>query len=102
MIKVYLDDVRHTPQGWTRAYTAQEAIDLLATNDVSIISLDHDLGNDDMVGTGYDVLLYIEERMAFTEYQPPTMIVHSSNLSARVKMELAIDSIEKRRLLNRS
>lgn len=46
-MKVYLDDERETPYGWTRVYWPEEAIDLLRTGMVEVISLDHDLGDDD-------------------------------------------------------
>lgn len=61
---------------------------------VDSISLDHDLGDDDR-GTVYDVLLWMEEQVATKEWVPPRIQVHSANISAREKMELAIKSIEK-------
>lgn len=67
------------------------------TGDVTEISLDHDLGDDER-GTGYDVLTWIEEQMVLAKFAPPLMKVHSANSSARRKMELAISAIEKRRL----
>ncbi|MFZ3003425.1 MAG: cyclic-phosphate processing receiver domain-containing protein, partial [Undibacterium umbellatum] len=59
-LRVFLDDERATPEGWVRVYWPNEAIDLLETNAVAEISLDHDLGNDQR-GTGHDVVLWIEE-----------------------------------------
>jgi len=56
-MKVYLDDERETPDGWIRVYWPVEAIKLLKEDDVTEISLDHDLGDDER-GTGYDVLLW--------------------------------------------
>lgn len=46
-MKVYLDDERETPQGFVRVYWPDEAIKLLQTGEVTLISLDHDLGDDD-------------------------------------------------------
>ena len=92
-MKVYLDDERKTPDGWIRVYWPQEAIDLLETGHVSELSLDHDLG-DDARGTGYDVVLWIEEKVIMNGFSPPRMLVHSANLSARLKMESGIRSIE--------
>jgi hypothetical protein len=46
-MKVYLDDERTTPEGWHRVYWPDKAIALLKTGDVTQISLDHDLGDDD-------------------------------------------------------
>jgi len=94
-MKVYLDDERTTPAGWIRVYWPQEAIDLLKTGNVSEISLDHDLGNDDR-GTGYDVVLWVEEQVVTRGFSPPKMSVHSANPSARLKMESGIRSIEAR------
>lgn len=93
-MKVYLDDERETPDGWIRVYWPVEAIKLLKEDDVTEISLDHDLGDDER-GTGYDVLLWIEEAVVTSNFQPPKMHVHSANSSARDKMELAIRAIIK-------
>ncbi len=62
-MKVYLDDERPTPDGWRLARWPEDVIALLKTGDVTHISLDHDLGGDDR-GTGYDVLLWIEQAVA--------------------------------------
>jgi hypothetical protein len=94
-MKVYLDDERTTPDGWTRVYWPDEAIDLLRTGEVTEISLDHDLGDDER-GTGYDVVLWIEEQAALHGFAPPAMKVHSANVSARKKMEAGIRAIEDR------
>lgn len=97
-MKVYLDDERPTPRGWTRTYTAPETIDLLKTNLVTDLSLDHDLGDDEVpsIGCGYDVLLWLEEQVALHGFVPPSHIsVHSSNASARIKMEAAIRAIRR-------
>lgn len=91
-MKVYLDDKRETPDGWIRVYWPNEAIEILKTGKVKNISLDHDLGDDD-VGTGYDVILWIEEAVATSDFVPPKIIVHSANSSARIKMELGIKKI---------
>ncbi|EGL17807.1 hypothetical protein HMPREF9413_4395 [Paenibacillus sp. HGF7] len=46
MINVYVDDLRDCPIGFVVARTFQEAIHLLETHEVDILSLDHDLGED--------------------------------------------------------
>lgn len=93
-MRVYLDDERETPEGWVRVYWPDEAIELLKTGEVVEISLDHDLGDDER-GTGYDVVLWIEEAVATTGFEPPEIKVHSANSSARQKMELGISSIKR-------
>ncbi|MGB0921375.1 MAG: cyclic-phosphate processing receiver domain-containing protein [Alphaproteobacteria bacterium] len=93
-MRVFLDDERETPDGWVRVYWPDEAIELLQAGQVTEISLDHDLGDDDR-GTGYDVLLWIENAVATQGFWPPKMYVHSANSSARQKMLAAIDAIER-------
>lgn len=93
-MKVFLDDERATPDGWTRAYWPDEVIALLQTGRVTELSLDHDLG-DDARGTGYSVLLWLEEQVAVHGMSAPAIHVHSANSSARGKMEAAIASIQR-------
>jgi hypothetical protein len=92
-VKVFLDDLRDTPEGWIRAYWPEDVIELLKSNNVIELSLDHDLGDDEH-GTGYDVLLWIEEQVFCQGFQPPYITIHSANSSARMKMHAAIISIE--------
>jgi len=67
---------------------------LLQTGLVSEISLDHDLG-DDARGTGYDVVLWIEEAVRLRGFVPPRMQVHSANPAARTRMLAGIAAIER-------
>ena len=69
-LKIYLDDERATPEGWVRVFWPDEAIRLLESSPVEEISLDHDLGDDER-GTGYDVVLWIEEAVATRNFVPP-------------------------------
>jgi hypothetical protein len=94
-VKVYLDDERATPDGWVRVYWPDEAVKLLESGVVTEISLDHDLGDDER-GTGYDVVLWIEEAVITRGFVPPLMSVHSANSSARLKMEMGIKTIRVR------
>jgi hypothetical protein len=91
-MKIYLDDIRTEPEGWVRVKTAQETIELLKSNKVTELSLDHDLG-DDKNGTGYDVILWIEQEVYQNNYIPPIIKVHSANAPAREKMEAGIKNI---------
>jgi len=93
-MRVYLDDERKTPEGWVRVNWPDEAIRLLLTGGVTHISLDHDLGDDDR-GTGYDVVVWIEEQVALHGLVPPIVTVHSDNSSARHRMELGIMNIKR-------
>ncbi|WP_028536198.1 cyclic-phosphate processing receiver domain-containing protein [Paludibacterium yongneupense] len=93
-MKVFLDDERVTPAGWVRTFWPEEVIALLKTGQVTELSLDHDLGDDER-GTGYTVLLWLEEQVVVHGMRPPLMRVHSANSSARLKMEAAIEAINR-------
>jgi hypothetical protein len=93
-MRIYLDNERETPEGWTRVYWPDEAIAHLEQGGVEIISPDHDLGDDER-GTGYDVLLWIEEAAAIRGFRPPEIRIRSANSSARQKMDLAAGNIER-------
>lgn len=96
MIKVYLDDVRPTPDGWTHCYWPDEVIQLIEQGGVEEVSLDHDLGDDDR-GTGYDVLIYLEERVfSDPSFVPPKISIHSANPAAVARMKASKSSIEHR------
>lgn len=95
-MKIFLDDIRQPPSGWVHVYWPDEMINLLKTGFVEEISLDHDLG-DDNKGTGYDVLVWIENAVVMEGFNPPKIKIHSANVSARRKMELAITNINKLR-----
>lgn len=93
-MRVYLDDIRQHPNGWERAYTAPEAIELLKTGKVTEMSLDHDLGDDPAVGDGYDVVKWIEEQVHVDEnFVLPEIKVHSANPVAHARMSIALNRV---------
>ena len=109
-MKLWLDDRRPAPIGWTRALTVADAQALLMTGDVEEASLDHDLGacvacmrgltveewleahNYDMptcehVGTGLTLCVW----MAETGHWPKTApVVHSTNHRGAAQMRAVI------------
>lgn len=93
-MKIYLDDERPAPEGWVLVRWPKEVIEYLKTGEVTEISLDHDLG-DDNVGTGYDVILWIEKEIAINGFVPQRIKIHSANTSARMKMELGVRNIQR-------
>ncbi len=96
-MRVYLDDVRQEPDGWTRAYTAPEAIALLEAGGVTEISLDHDLGDQPGVGDGYDVVRYLEEKVHTDEsFILPTIHLHTANPVAWERMNAACRAIRRK------
>jgi len=99
-MKLWVDDEREAPEGWTRVRTANGAICMLNSlvpGGVEEISLDHDLGDrdHDPERTGYTVLQHIERKVVEDEnYLAPRKIhIHSANSGARPKMEAAVESI---------
>lgn len=92
-LKVFLDDERETPEGWRRTYSVEETIELLKAERVDVLSLDHDLNESHYARdysdgkTGYDVLLWLVERVS----EDPTMHVpvirlHTMNPEGRARM----------------
>lgn len=95
-MKVYLDDERSTPEGWTRTYTVEETLTLLNTKQVTELSLDNDLGEN--IPEGYKVLDALEEIVHFDSTFPiPIITVHSSNASRVRSMKQAIANLERLR-----
>ena len=120
-MRVYLDDVRKTPEGFTdRAYTARQAIALLETGNVEFISLDHDLGDAchfcgvvshngvysgascikavctcDCHITGYEVACWIEMNVRLKQIRMPQWTCHSANPAGKKRIEAAMESAER-------
>jgi len=93
-MKVYLDDERETPEGWTRTYTVEETIDLLKTEEVTDLSLDNDLGEG--LQEGYRVLDWMEAEVIGKGFKPPENIqVHSGNPVRKIYMRNLINRIYK-------
>lgn len=93
-MRVFLDDTRPAPLGWTLVRWPEEVIALLETGTVTHLSLDHDLGDDEH-GTGYDVCLWLEEAVLTRGFKAPQVTVHSANVAGRARMEQAIKSMER-------
>ena len=102
-LALWLDDERPTPvpmpgYEWFRAYTAFEAIEILRNRPIHYLSLDHDLGDETVTGTGNDVVRWIEEQVGTTDYEPPLIIcVHSANPPAHARMLAGVESIARLR-----
>lgn len=98
-ISVYLDDERQTPDGFVRTYTPKETIEILKTQQVENLSLDHDLGDDENIGTGYDVLVWLEEAVFSGEFYEkygfnvPWINIHSMNPVGKERMQKLANAI---------
>lgn len=96
-MRVFLDDLRETPEGWERTYTVGETIAALSTRTVTHLSLDNDLG--ELEPEGYKVLDWLEEEVFFDRTFPiPEIAVHSANASRVDYMKIAISSINRIRV----
>ena len=89
MTKLWLDDMRPHPEGWERAKSVKQAIELMEKGDVTHASLDHDLGYWSSEG-GNGIKL--TDWMAEHDCWPTEGIrVHSSNPSGVQAMLATID-----------
>jgi len=87
-IKLYMDDMRKCPEGWTLARSVDAAIALLKTGTVSIASLDHDMGIfSSEGGNGTRVTDWMAENNSWPE---DGVFVHSDNPVGRKAMETTI------------
>ena len=94
MIKLWVDDVRDAPdESWMVARNFDVAIFWLAQRGVSVVSLDHDLGEEK---TGYDIACAMERWMVEGDYDPPEIRIHSANPVGRGNMLRAVEAIERR------
>jgi len=95
-MKLWVDDIRVPPEGWLWAKTAREAIDILASLEIDEVSLDHDLGEPiEVVGSGYEVACFLEERAVNGLAVPSVIRIHSANPVGRQQMTAAIESIQR-------
>ena len=90
MIKIFLDDLRPTPDGFIRTYTVEETIKAILEHDGNIdtVSLDNDLG--DGLDEGRKVMDWIEASAYFDMLRPiPNLLIHSGNNVAVDGMKMA-------------
>lgn len=95
-VLLWLDEERPAPAGWTWVHAASEAIEWLSRGTVLEISLDHDFGDDDRAGAGYDVLCWIGEAVALRAFVPPSIQVHSRNVVDRERLKGAVAAVRRR------
>jgi hypothetical protein len=90
MVNIYLDDLRSVPNGFLLAKNAIECQRMLIKykGRVNILSLDHDLGDDENNGTGYDVVkwLCLHYQQNNDNYFPKSIYLHSANPVGRTNM----------------
>lgn len=92
-MKLYLDDERKAPPGWIQCRWPKEVIAFLEREEVSEISLDHDLSHEKI--TGMDVLVWLEDQVLNHGFTPPKINIHTANNAAGYRMEQAKNNIER-------
>lgn len=95
MINVYVDDLRDCPVGFVVARTFQEAIHLLENQEVDILSLDHDLGENtegNLLPSGYDLVKYMCEN----GLRANKIYIHTDNPVGRTNMYETLQGAKRR------
>ena len=95
-MRVWLDDIRNAPGGWTRTYTVAQTLELLRTGQVCEISLDYDLPETDPGHTGDEVLVWLRNALIRRRIAAPVIHVHSINPYGAGKMAYMIGRMERR------
>lgn|SRR5690348_3104405 len=86
---VWLDDERPMPKDYnTHVTTAEQAIELLKTGKVKVISLDHDLGSGKTEGIA--VAKYIEEAAFHGTLEKIRVYLHTQNPVGKQNMKAAM------------
>lgn len=90
-LRLWIDDERPMPDGFdVHARTADDAIRAIDAGGVSLVSLDHDLGDGN--GTGYEVAKYIEEGAFNGDLPPMEVRVHSANPVGRKNIMRCVEN----------
>lgn len=84
LVNLYVDDLRKCPEGFSIARSYDEAIEILSTSKINILSLDHDLGigENGIEKNGYDVVKYMCEN----GISPKKVYIHTDNVVGRDNM----------------
>ena len=91
-IKIWVDDVRHVPEGYVGTKSVNETIALIEQTEaeggeVELLDLDHDLGDYAVDGgDAIKILDYLAERETFYP-----IAIHTANPVGRANMERVIN-----------
>ena len=93
MRRLYLDDLRPTPEGFDRVYNYEEFVDYLERKGLpDFISFDHDLGED---LSGYDCAKYLVEYCLTHQLPLPNYKVHSQNPVGKENIERLLENFRR-------
>lgn len=93
-MKIWLDDVRPAPPGWTWLRTVDETVHMLAQGNVEELSLDYHLTHSDPDRYGVEVLNHLYNLGRSEEL--PVVHIHSSNPFGAAHLSLVLRAIEGR------
>ncbi|WP_438695945.1 cyclic-phosphate processing receiver domain-containing protein [Ureibacillus chungkukjangi] len=99
IINLYVDDLRDCPYGFTIARNVEEAIHYLEDYKIHILSLDHDLGEDEngyLLPTGYDLVKYICEK----GLREDKIYIHTDNGVGRENMFKTLKAAQRREFID--
>lgn len=99
-MNLYVDDLRDCPKGFVVARTMEEAIELIENNEIEILSLDHDLGEDEngnLLPTGYDLVKYFCEHGLFAK----KIYLHTDNGVGRENMYQTLLAAQRRGFISK-
>ena len=98
-IKLYVDDLRDCPKGYKIARTAEEALDILRDKNihVDVLSLDHDLGEENGVEltNGFGLVVKMGEEGLYAD----NIYIHTMNPVGREKMYTSLLSFKRHKLI---
>lgn len=98
-INIWLDNNRPVPDGWIGATSAGKCLVKIFSLDLNkvefdILSLDHDLGEDNPTGTDFCKVF-----IKYPEYFPNTIYLHTANPAGKERMQkLLSECIRKNKL----
>lgn len=99
-INPYVDDLRDCPNGFTIARNVEVAIHYLENYNNHILSLDHDLGEDEngnLLPNGYDLVKYICEK----GLRADKIYIHTDNGVGRENMFQTLKAAQRRGFIDR-
>ena len=87
-MKLFLDDHRDAPAGWTKATRPSEVISNILQGEAEIIDLGYHLGNDSKY-TGLTVLKWLQNEIGEGRIpsRVPEILIHTTDKEARETME---------------
>lgn len=104
MRKLFIDDIRNAPdEKWTVARTIGEAVSAIDTFHFDVISIDHDISHQVMLGrisrpypceeTFTPICYYIKEKYRDIK-EKPMIIIHTANPAGAMRMKGILDGFD--------